>query len=73
MANRRKQDEQDDAGEDKPTRNKRVVKDKEAIKDKGKSKLIEEIQPTLPPLPLHNAHEEDEEGSITRCICGSGE
>ncbi|KAG9101755.1 hypothetical protein FS749_003830 [Ceratobasidium sp. UAMH 11750] len=73
MANRRKQDDQDDGSEDKPSRNKRVVKDKEVVKDKGKSKLVEEIPLIMPPLPLNNAHEEDEEGSITRCVCGSDE
>lgn len=73
MANRRKQDDADDASDDKPPRNKRVVKDKDVPKDKGKSKLVEEIPATLPPPPPNNGHDEDEEGSITRCICGSDE
>ncbi|KAG8731770.1 hypothetical protein FRC12_019580, partial [Ceratobasidium sp. 428] len=73
MANRRKQDDPDEASDDKPPRNKRLVKDKDPLKDKGKSKLVEEIQPPVPPPPLATAHDEDEEGSITRCVCGSDE
>lgn len=66
MANRRKQDEEDPS-DDKP-RNKRLPKDKEA--PKGKSKLVEEIP--FPP-PAYNGPDDDEEGSVTRCVCGSGE
>ncbi|QRV94079.1 hypothetical protein RhiJN_22097 [Ceratobasidium sp. AG-Ba] len=71
MANRRKQDDQDDASDDKPPRNKRVGKDKDVAKDKGKSKLVDEVPATLPPPPPNPGHDEDEEGSVTRCICGS--
>ena len=73
MVNRRKQDELDEGGEDKHPRNKRIPKDKDVVKDKGKSKLVEEIQTALPPLSTYNNHDDDEEGSITRCVCGSGE
>lgn len=65
MANRRRQDE-DDTADDKP-RNKRIPKDKEP--HKGKSKLVEEIASFPPP---YTAHDDDEEGSVTRCVCGSG-
>jgi hypothetical protein len=75
MANRRRQDEQDDPADDSKPRNKRLPKDKDKDKDrdanhKGKSKLVEEIS-AFPP-PSYNAHDDDEEGSVTRCICGSG-
>ena len=73
MANRRKQDDGDEGSDDKPARNKRVGKDKDVVKDKGKSKLVEEIPATLPPPVPSAGHDEDEEGSVTRCICGSGE
>jgi hypothetical protein len=65
MANRRRQEDGDEAVDDgKPRGSKRpkepVAKNKKAM---------EEIPAAVP--YIH--HDEDEEGSVTRCVCGSGE
>ncbi|CAE6407219.1 Putative histone deacetylase complex subunit cti6 [Rhizoctonia solani AG-1 IB] len=65
MANRRRQEDGDEAVDDgKPRGSKRpkepVAKNKKAM---------EEIPPAVP--YIH--HDEDEEGSVTRCVCGSDE
>lgn len=61
MANRRRQDDGDEV-DDAKARNKRPQKEA----PKSKSKVVEEL-----PMPYSN-HDDDEEGSVTRCVCGSG-
>ncbi|KAJ1304421.1 hypothetical protein OPQ81_005569 [Rhizoctonia solani] len=65
MANRRRQDDGDEGADDGKPRNKRPAKEG----PKGKSKVVEE----LPMAVSYNNHDDDEEGSVTRCVCGSDE
>ncbi|KAL5631582.1 hypothetical protein ACGC1H_007191 [Rhizoctonia solani] len=61
MANRRRQDDVDEGLDDAKARNKRPQKE-------GKRKAVEEVL-----LASYSHHDEDEEGSVTRCVCGSDE
>ncbi|KAG8714040.1 hypothetical protein FRC11_010100, partial [Ceratobasidium sp. 423] len=61
MANRRRQDDVDEPDDGK--RNKRPPKEA----PRGKSRVVEEV-----PM-LYSNHDDDEEGSVTRCVCGSDE
>ncbi|KEP53418.1 chitin synthase [Rhizoctonia solani 123E] len=60
MANRRRQDDVDEGLDEGKGRNKRPQKE-------GKRKVTEEV------LASYSHHDEDEEGSVTRCVCGSDE
>ncbi|CAE7191192.1 unnamed protein product, partial [Rhizoctonia solani] len=61
MANRRHKDDGDEANDDGKPRNKRPSKEA----PKGKAR----VEVTM----MYNNHDDDEEGSVTRCVCGSDE